>query len=53
MSICYFWSVDDKRVKMGFKRRERKGRIEFDQVEGREKRVNYHKFEIVTKMCET
>ena len=34
---------------MGFKGREREGRIELDLVEGREKERNFKQFEIATK----
>ena len=35
---------------MDFKGREREGRIELDQVEGREKACKFKQFEIVTKV---
>ena len=41
--------VDDKGLKMGFKGRETEGRIELDQVEGREKVRKFKKFEIAKK----
>ena len=38
---------------MGFKGREREGRIELDQVKGREKVRKYQQFEIATKVRKT
>ena len=38
---------------MGFKGREREGRIELDQVEGREKARKFKQFEIATKVRKT
>ena len=35
---------------MGFKEREREGRIELDQVEGRGKASKFQQFEIATKV---
>ena len=42
-----------QRVKMGFKGSEREGRIELDQVEGREKVCKFKQFEIPTKVRKT
>ena len=47
------WISGWQRVKIGFKGREREGRIELVQVEGREKAREFKQFEIVTKVHKT